>query len=90
MQVRAVFLDDIMQQPDLPELDMVADYETRSLRCGTMRPKRRCGGLRFNNSCIAPQHKGKAARQQHTGYHSYREPSTDFAAAGCVLPLWSG
>ncbi|WIA10618.1 hypothetical protein OEZ85_010800 [Tetradesmus obliquus] len=32
LQVRAVFLDDIMQQPDLPELDMVADYETRSLR----------------------------------------------------------
>ncbi|KAF6259424.1 intraflagellar transport protein [Scenedesmus sp. NREL 46B-D3] len=32
LQVHAVFLDDIMQQPDLPELDMVADYETRSLR----------------------------------------------------------
>jgi hypothetical protein len=36
VQVRAVFLDDIMQQPDLPELDMVADYETRSLRCGSV------------------------------------------------------
>lgn len=32
LQVRAVFMDDVMQQPDLPELEMVADYETRSLR----------------------------------------------------------
>jgi hypothetical protein len=33
VQVRAVFLDDIMEQPDMPELDMVVDYESRSLRC---------------------------------------------------------
>eukprot|EP00775_Hariotina_reticulata_P008215 gene8215-8407_t len=32
LQVRAVFLDDIMQQPDMPELDLIADYESRSLR----------------------------------------------------------
>lgn len=43
LQVRAVFMDDIMQQPDLPELDMVADYETRSLRCG---PGTGCGFAR--------------------------------------------
>ncbi|KAF8068393.1 Wdr35 [Scenedesmus sp. PABB004] len=32
LQVRGVLLDDIMQHPDLPELGMVADLETRSLR----------------------------------------------------------
>lgn len=32
LQVRAVLVDDIMQQPELPELDMVTTYETRSLR----------------------------------------------------------
>lgn len=31
-QVHAVLLDDIMQQPQTPELAMVTDYETRSLR----------------------------------------------------------
>lgn len=32
LQVHAVLLDDIMQQPQTPELSMVTDYETRSLR----------------------------------------------------------
>lgn len=32
LQVHAVLLDEIMQQPQMPELSMVTDYETRSLR----------------------------------------------------------
>jgi hypothetical protein len=31
-QVHAVLLDDIMQQPQMPELSMITDYESRSLR----------------------------------------------------------
>jgi hypothetical protein len=34
MQVEAVMLDDIMQQPQVPEFSMLVQYETRSLRCG--------------------------------------------------------
>jgi hypothetical protein len=30
-----VFLDDVMADPDAPELACVVDYETRSLRWGT-------------------------------------------------------
>lgn len=32
LQVRAAFLDDIMQQPEQPELETVISYDTRSLR----------------------------------------------------------
>ncbi len=32
LEVRAAMLDDIMQQPEQPELEMVVNYETRSLR----------------------------------------------------------
>jgi hypothetical protein len=32
LEVRAAFMDDIMEQPDGPELDMMVDYDTRSLR----------------------------------------------------------
>jgi hypothetical protein len=32
VQVHGVLLDELMQQPQTPELTMVTDYETRSLR----------------------------------------------------------
>lgn len=34
LEITAVFLDDIMQQPDQPDMEFMTMFETRSLRSG--------------------------------------------------------